>query len=148
MNPVENTIISAKETVTKPIPTPPPLTKNSSAKALRDRLNWGEPALTILDVRKREDFNQEHIMGAMPMPFDVLVETALDTLPWNRDIYVYGENDGQAEEAANALREAGFPNVSHLEGGIQGWKDANGPMEGPLTWNDGRVRILNQGKKD
>jgi rhodanese-related sulfurtransferase len=148
VNPVENTIISAKETITKPIPTPPPLHKNSTADEVRKRLKWGEPALTILDVRKREDFNQEHIMGAMSMEMSVLVETARDSLHWNRDIYVYGENDEQAEQAANALREAGFVNVSHLEGGIQAWKDANGPMEGPLTWNDGRVRILKQGKKD
>jgi hypothetical protein len=30
-------------------------------------LAWGEPALSILDVRNRDAFNYERITGAMPL---------------------------------------------------------------------------------
>jgi hypothetical protein len=67
-NHLEENIQEIKETITKPLPHPPSLTQKSSANALKERLEWGEPALTILDVRDRETFNKQHITGAMPMP--------------------------------------------------------------------------------
>ncbi|MEQ9671840.1 hypothetical protein [Coleofasciculus sp. G2-EDA-02] len=48
-----NPISQAKEKVAEAIPTPasPQQMPESSAQALKSRLQWGEPALTILDVR-------------------------------------------------------------------------------------------------
>jgi rhodanese-related sulfurtransferase len=102
----------------------------SSAQALKDRLQWGEPAFTILDVRDRTTFNQSRIMGAMPMSIDELPDRAKASLELNRDIYVYGENDEQSAQAAAKLREAGFERVSELRGGLAAWKAIGGPTEG------------------
>ena len=41
---------------------------------IKKRLDWGEPALTIIDVRDRTAYNQERIMGAIPMPVSNLAE--------------------------------------------------------------------------
>lgn len=120
----------AKEVITKPFPKPPSLTEKSSANALKERLEWGEPALTIVDVRDREAFNQERITGAVTMPMDTVVQTAKDSLESVRDIYVYGETDQKTAEAASALRSEGFQNVAQLEGGLPGWKAIGGPTEG------------------
>ena len=62
------------------IPTPPPLKPRSLVYDLKARLDWGSPGLTIIDVRDRHNFNQGHILGAIPIPADELVDTALVNL--------------------------------------------------------------------
>jgi len=131
MSEVENTILKAKDKLPEVTPTPPPQQMpQSSAQALKDRLQWGEPAFTILDVRDRTTFNQSRILGAMPMSIDDLPDRAKASLDLNRDIYVYGENDEQSAQAAAKLREAGFERVSELRGGLAAWKAIGGPTEG------------------
>jgi rhodanese-related sulfurtransferase len=131
MSEVENTILKAKDKLPEVTPTPPgQQMPQSSAQALKDRLQWGEPAFTILDVRDRTTFNQSRIMGAMPMSIDELPDRAKASLELNRDIYVYGENDEQSAQAAAKLREAGFERVSELRGGLAAWKAIGGPTEG------------------
>ena len=62
-------IESAKSTLTGPLPTPPEMSgKQADPNELLSRLNWGEPGLTIVDVRDREAFNNERITGAVPIP--------------------------------------------------------------------------------
>jgi len=134
---LEKGVEEAKELITKPLPKPPGLTEKSSANALKERLEWGEPALTILDVRDREAFNQERITGSVAMPMDVLVQTAKDSLEPVRDIYVYGETDQETAEAASTLRSEGFQSVAQLEGGLPGWKAIGGPTEGSQATTSG-----------
>jgi hypothetical protein len=52
------------------IPLPEPIQNQSSVSSLKQRLDWGEPALTIIDVRPRVLFNITHIMGSISMPMD------------------------------------------------------------------------------
>ncbi|PSO69024.1 MAG: rhodanese-like domain-containing protein [Cyanobacteria bacterium QH_8_48_120] len=113
-----------------PTPTPPLMQKPMSAKALNDRLNWGEPAFTIIDVRDRSAFNQYRIMGAIPIPRDELVEQVQDRFDPRREIYVYADEDGETENAAAKLREAGFEEVAGIQGGLKAWKAVDGPTEG------------------
>lgn len=112
------------------IPPQPPIDPQSNAHTLKSRLEWGEPAFTVIDVRSREAYNDGHIMGAMPMPLKQLVERAKPALASTRDIYVYGEGDEQTAEAAQQLRSAGFERVSELKGGLPAWKAIGGPTEG------------------
>lgn len=130
MSDVEKTIQDAKETLPEVTPTPPDLQAQVSAQELKARLEWGEPGLTIVDVRSRDNFNNGHIMGAIPMPMDTLVDRAQDSLETNRDIYVYGEHDQQTAEAAKHLRDAGFMRVAELKGGLAEWKAIAGSTEG------------------
>lgn len=132
MKNIQDSIIDAKETLPDITPTPPGLKAKSSAHNLKSRLEWGEPALTILDIRDREAFNNGHIVGSMPMPMDVLVKRASDTIDKIRDIYVYGESDEQTAQAAQLLREAGFRNVAELSGGLDAWKAIGGPTDGAI----------------
>ena len=112
------------------IPIPESIKAQSSVLDLKERLDWGEPALTIIDVRSREVFYANRIMGAISMPLDQLVARASASLETERDIYVYGETNGQTMAAAALLREAGYPNVAELVGGLTAWKAAGYPQEG------------------
>jgi rhodanese-related sulfurtransferase len=129
---VSEAILDAKEKMPHLTPTPPGLKAQSSVHDLKSRLEWGEPALTILDVRDRNTYNEGHIMGAMPMPMDELVDRAKPSLALNRDIYIYADSDEQTSQAANMLREAGFYNVAELKGGLPAWKAVGGPTEGVI----------------
>jgi rhodanese-related sulfurtransferase len=132
MTNLQDNIQKLKETITQVFPKPPSIRAKSTGNALKDRLEWGEPALTIIDVRDRESFLYEHITGAVSMPLDSLVETVRNSLALTRDIYVYGETNEETAQAACALREAGFNYVSQLEGGLAAWKAIGGPTEGRI----------------
>jgi rhodanese-related sulfurtransferase len=113
-------------------PPQPPIEPQSNAHELKSRLEWGEPAFTIVDVRSRDAYNDGHILGSMPMPMDELVERAKSTLALSRDIYLYGETDGETAQAAQQLRGAGFEHIAELKGGLPAWKAIGGPTEGIL----------------
>lgn len=131
MSEVEKTILNAKDKLPNVTPTPPSQQiPKSSAQALKQRLDWGEVAFTILDVRDRAAFNQSRIMGAMAMSMEEVVDRAQSSLDPEREIYLYGESDEQTAQVASQLREAGFKAISELQGGLAGWKAIGGPTEG------------------
>ena len=112
-----------ENTVDKVVPTPPEPTPKASAQALKERLQWGEPGLTIIDARDRNSFLEERITGAM------LIDD-VSNLSEEREIYVYADNDGKTAEVADSLRQKGFASVSQLQGGLAGWKAIKGATEG------------------
>lgn len=133
MTDIQDAIVNAKDKLPDVTPTPPGFHSEATAYELKSRLEWGEPGLTILDVRDHDAFHDRRIMGAMTMPLDVLARRAENTIPKNRDIYVYGTNDGETAQAARILREAGFGRVAELKGGLQGWEELEGSVEGTAT---------------
>lgn len=110
-------------------PQPASFKDQSRVYELKSRLDWGEPALTIIDVRDRASFNQGHIMGAISFPGDELVARTEANLERDRDIYVYSDTDEETADAAARLREAGFERISELIGGLGAWKAAQYPVE-------------------
>lgn len=116
-------ISDVKEKIDEVIPTPPSPSPKSSAQALKERLQWGEPGLTIIDARDRQAYLEERITGSM------LIEDVSNLAP-DREIYIYAKNDRETEKFAGNLRQQGFESVSQLQGGLAGWKAVQGPTEG------------------
>ena len=116
-------ISEAKEKISEVIPTPPEATIKASAQSLKERLQWGEPSLTIIDARDRESYLEERITGAM------LIDDVSD-LPDNREIYIYSNSDEQTAKVASDLRQKGFESISQIQGGLAGWKAIEGATEG------------------
>lgn len=115
-----------------PVPTPPASVFHAQATAheLKSRLNWGEPNLTILDVRDREAYDDRRILGALNTPLAILPAAADMSLQHKRDIYVYGESDEQSRQGAEKLRQAGFTRVAELQGGLAAWMEIGGSIDG------------------
>jgi rhodanese-related sulfurtransferase len=111
------------------IPTPTPLQPKSRVYDLKARLDWGEPALTIVDVRDRAEFALNHIMGAVNLPMAELCDRALESFELTRDLYVCGDTDEEIAAAAAKLRSAGYRNVSEVQGGLPAWKAVGYPVE-------------------
>ena len=110
-------------------PKPAAMQETSRVYDLKTRLDWGEPALTIIDIRERHLFNESHLMGAISMPMAELLGRIQSALEYDRDIYLYGNTDEEATEAANQLRTAGYEKVSVLRGGVAAWKAADFQVE-------------------
>jgi rhodanese-related sulfurtransferase len=110
-------------------PKPSPLKSLSQVYDLKTRLDWGEPALTIIDVRDRTAFNQSHITGAISMPMSELVNRVQQSLEPERDIYLYADTDGEAMVAVDALKAVGYQNVAQIRGGVAAWKANGFPVE-------------------
>jgi rhodanese-related sulfurtransferase len=109
---------------------PTPVKSKSNSAELKSRLSWGEPALTIIDVRERAAFNSARIMGAISIPKAELATKAKVSMSLDRDIYIYGDTDDVTAEAASLLRESGFTSVSELQGGLSAWKASKYEVEG------------------
>ncbi|VEP16168.1 Rhodanese-related sulfurtransferase [Hyella patelloides LEGE 07179] len=112
---------------------PEPLKTQSLVSDLKKRLDWGEPALTIIDIRDRDAFNTSHISGAISLPINSLVDRTLINLELTRDLYLYGSTDEQTASAAAQLRTVGYQNVAEVKGGLAAWKASSYPIEGNST---------------
>lgn len=136
MSNVESTIQSVKDKLPNVTPTPPGLHIHATAHELKSRLSWGEPALTIFDVRDSVAVEERRIMGAMCLPLESLDSASLVGVALTRDIYVYGETDEATVMAAKRLRDLGFTCVAELKGGLKTWESIGGAVEGVTTRND------------
>ena len=131
MTSIQKMITNIKGALPNITPTPPDLKPQSTVHELKSRLEWGEPALTIVDVRDRDAFNDGHITGAIPMPLDELLQDVqVPGITVDRDIYLYGATDEETAQAAAQLRRNGFCRVSELKGGLSAWKAVAGPTDG------------------
>jgi rhodanese-related sulfurtransferase len=108
---------------------PRPLRPLSRVYDLKSRLDWGEPALTIVDIRDRATFNEGHITGAISIPAVALINRAQQYLELSRDIYLCAGLDEEAVAAAAALRTAGYQRISVVRGGAAAWQAAGFPIE-------------------
>ncbi len=120
----------AQDAIGEVTPVPTEFKSVTPPADIKKRLDWGEPALTIVDVRDREAFNQERIMGAIAMSMDNLADEAKSSLELDRDIYVYGDGDTATSSAAMKMHDAGFTKVSAIKGGLPAWKAIGGAVEG------------------
>ena len=127
---IQEVVKNVKQALPNITPNPPSLKSESPAYDLKARLEWGEPALTIVDIRDRIAFSQGRITGAISMPMEQFMELAHANVETTRDVYIYGESDEQSLQAAQLLRDAGFSNVAQIMGGLAAWCEVAGPTEG------------------
>ena len=71
----------------------------------------------LLDVREEYEYQEGHIKGAVNVPLREILEKK-DTLPKNKDIYVYCRSGHRSADAVNFLKSLGFEKVHNIEGGF------------------------------
>jgi rhodanese-related sulfurtransferase len=86
-------------------------------------------SLIVLDVRRREAFEREHIAGAVNIPLDELPKR-YEELPKEKTIVTYGADltCPKAAKAALELAHRGYK-VQELLGGIETWRRFEFPIE-------------------
>ncbi len=92
---------------------------------LKAKLDAGED-LVLLDVLSPESYRQQHLPGAINIPFDKLDAEHLADLPKEKEIVVYCASFActASPTAARMLEEMGFTQVTDYEGGLEDWREA------------------------
>jgi molybdopterin/thiamine biosynthesis adenylyltransferase/rhodanese-related sulfurtransferase len=92
-----------------------------TARELKDMLDAGKD-VAIVDVREPVEWDIVRIEGAQLIPKDrILSGAALAELPQNRPIVLHCKTGIRSAEALAALKQAGFSDATHLQGGIIAW---------------------------
>ncbi|HEY2338248.1 MAG TPA: rhodanese-like domain-containing protein [Burkholderiales bacterium] len=95
-----------------------------SAKRVSERLA-GSEELALLDVREQGVHYRGHPFYAVSAPLSRLELMVGDLVPRkSASIVVLDGGEGLSERAESKLKELGYLDVSILEGGCQGWKNA------------------------
>lgn len=76
--------------------------------------------ITILDVREVDEFQAEHIEGALNAPLSTL-ENGYEQLDSSKRYYVICQGGMRSERACQFLETKGF-DVVNVEGGMNQWK--------------------------
>ena len=71
----------------------------------------------LLDVREDYEYQDGHIKGAVNLPLREILEKK-DTLPKDKDIYVYCRSGHRSADAVNFLKSLGFEKVHNVDGGF------------------------------
>ena len=71
----------------------------------------------LLDVREEYEYQDGHIKGAVNLPLREILSQK-DSLPKDRDIYVYCRSAHRSADAVNFLKSLGFDKVHNVEGGF------------------------------
>ncbi|CAM5743687.1 adenylyltransferase/sulfurtransferase MoeZ [Mycolicibacterium aubagnense] len=88
---------------------------------LRELLDSGKP-VALIDVREPSEWAINHIEGAELIPKSTLDSGAgLARVPQDRIAVLYCKTGIRSAEALLALKQAGFADALHLQGGIVAW---------------------------
>ncbi len=97
-------------------------TKPLPALALRAMLDDGEE-LALIDVREELDYSRNHLLWARSVPLSRIELRFAQLVPRkNTRIVLIDDNDGLAARAAAILAQAGYSDISYLEGGVPAWE--------------------------
>lgn len=76
--------------------------------------------ITIVDVRRPEEFAAGHIDGAILMPLDTLPNT-FSSLPKTGKLIVYCRSGHRSAQAVQFLVAHGYTNAVSMNGGFMAW---------------------------
>ncbi|MFK7989996.1 MAG: molybdopterin-synthase adenylyltransferase MoeB [Sandaracinaceae bacterium] len=102
-----------------------------SLEDLKSRMDAGE-ALTLVDVREKDEYRQGFIPGAVHIPRGFLEMQAEGKLPDKAaTIVLYCAGGTRSAFAAHTLAGIGYENVESANPGFGRWKDVGFPTERP-----------------
>ena len=104
--------------------------ENLTPQQVADEMKKGNA--NLIDIREPDELKQNgKIPGATNAPRGMLEFYADETLPYHKPefdkskkIILHCASGGRSALAAKTLKDMGYQNVAHLDGGIKGWKEA------------------------
>ncbi|MBX2963085.1 MAG: rhodanese-like domain-containing protein [Cyclobacteriaceae bacterium] len=108
--------------------------ENLTPQQVQDELAKGNAVL--IDLRESEELKQSgRIEGAVHAPRGMLEFYADPSMPYykpefdkSKRIILHCASGGRSALAAATLKEMGYTNVAHLDGGLKAWKDSGKPV--------------------
>jgi rhodanese-related sulfurtransferase len=89
----------------------------------------GKPDFVLLDVRTPGEYRSERIDGALLLDYNSgEFRSQLRALDRGKTYLVYCRTGNRSGGAIRVMKEEGFRNLFHLDGGIVKWKEAGFPV--------------------
>lgn len=88
---------------------------------------WQKQEAVLIDVRKNDAYQQEHISGAVSIPLDEL-ESRLAEIPHDRKVLLICHSGKGSDQANLILQKHGFTNTVSVDGGLLEWNKAAGKV--------------------
>jgi molybdopterin/thiamine biosynthesis adenylyltransferase/rhodanese-related sulfurtransferase len=93
-----------------------------TATELKAKIDAGDDFL-LVDVREPAEYEIIKIPGSVLIPKgDILNGSALAQLPQDKPVVLYCKSGVRSAEALAALKDAGFADATHVQGGVLGWQ--------------------------
>jgi len=103
--------------------------KISQQELLRLMATADNQEFVVLDVRTAEEFNKGHIVGAINISHDEIVNNIAKLSSYKDKLVVVHCRSGfRAASAEGDLLENGFKKLRHLEGDMKGWQEEKLPL--------------------
>jgi len=88
------------------------------------------PNICIIDVREDNEWEEQHIPGAIHIPKDEITANIEAKVPeLDRPIYLHCRGGVRSLYAANCLLDLGYKEVYSVEGGILEWARSGYPVK-------------------
>lgn len=82
----------------------------------------------VLDVRTQEEWDEYHAPNTTLIPLDQL-PSRLNEIPHDRQIVVVCRSGNRSQKGRDILLNAGFKQVTSMNGGLTEWRANNYPIE-------------------
>lgn len=82
----------------------------------------------VLDARSVEEYEQNHVKGAVNVADDEQFEAVVSSLLKESPVFIYSIGNGRSAQLANKLREQGFTEVYEFPGGLSKWIGLGKPV--------------------
>lgn len=82
----------------------------------------------LLDVRTQEEYDAQHVPGVTLIPLDQL-ESRVNEVPTDKPVVVICRSGNRSDAGRDILLQAGYQQVTSVNGGIQAWQSAGYPVE-------------------
>ena len=95
------------------------ITPQDALKIIEDK----EKEVSILDIRPKDEYDIEHVPGAVNLDYDGHdFQKKVDLMNKNVDYIIYCESGVRGGYFMDKMRESGFKSASNILGGFVGWK--------------------------
>jgi rhodanese-related sulfurtransferase len=102
--------------------------ENLNVEQVASELQGGD--VQVVDVRESEEVAATgKIPGAMHIPRGLLEFKAAEAIDPSKRVILHCAVGGRSALAAVSLKEMGYTNVAHLDGGMTAWLQAGQPTE-------------------
>jgi rhodanese-related sulfurtransferase len=108
--------------------------ENLSPQQVADEMKKDD--VVIVDLREANELESGKISGSIHAPRGMLEFYADPSLPYhkpefdeNKRIILHCSAGGRSALAAQTLKQMGYSNVAHMDGGMEAWKENNLPVD-------------------
>ena len=127
---IVNTIIMPNKSATDLVKEAKTNIENLSPDQVSEELSKGD--VVLIDIRESEELKQNgRIAGSVHAPRGMLEFYADPSLPYykpefnkNKRIILHCASGGRSALATVTLKQMGYENIAHLDGGLKAWKDS------------------------